>query len=232
MIRITDEPKIRIVTIDRQERRNALTPDGLNALSSAVRKATQPVVYLRGAGSAFCAGADLDVVGALDRESAEEFAIRGQQVANDIEGTESVVVAGIDGAARGGGVELALACDLRVATPDATFAEPGVRLGIFGAWGGTTRLPEIVGLGHALDLALSGRVVTAEDARRMGLVSRITERPRTVADELAENVPEALHVVKNRLCDRSSPGVQLAREAEAFGELVAANADDIAAQRE
>ncbi|WP_423743942.1 enoyl-CoA hydratase/isomerase family protein (plasmid) [Haladaptatus sp. SPP-AMP-3] len=232
MIRVTDDPKIRIVTIDRPERRNALTLDGLDSLSEAVREATQPVVYLRGAGTAFCAGADLDVVAGLDDESATELATSGQRVANDIEGAESVVVAGIDGAARGGGVELALACDVRVATPDATFAEPGVRLGIFGAWGGTTRLPEIVGMGDALDLALTGRVVTAEDAHRMGLVSRVVEQPRKVADRLAANDPDALRVVKGRVRDRSSTDVQLAREAEAFGELVAANADDIAARRE
>ncbi|ODR82965.1 enoyl-CoA hydratase [Haladaptatus sp. W1] len=232
MIRVTDDPKIRIVTIDRPERRNALTLDGLDAFSEAVREATQPVVYLRGAGTAFCAGADLDVVAGLDDESATELATSGQRVANDIEGAESVVVAGIDGAARGGGVELALACDVRVATPDATFAEPGVRLGIFGAWGGTTRLPEIVGMGDALDLALTGRVVTAEDAHRMGLVSRVVAQPRKVADRLAANDPDALRVVKGRVRDRSSMDVQLAREAEAFGDLVAANADDIAARRE
>ncbi|EFW93971.1 enoyl-CoA hydratase [Haladaptatus paucihalophilus DX253] len=232
MIRVTDDPKIRIVTIDRPERRNALTLDGLDALSEAVREAAQPVVYLRGAGTAFCAGADLDVVAGLDDESATELATSGQRVANDIEDAESVVVAGIDGAARGGGVELALACDVRVATPDATFAEPGVRLGIFGAWGGTTRLPEIVGMGDALDLALTGRVVTAEDAHRMGLVSRVVAQPRKVADRLAANDPDALRVVKGRVRDRSSTDVQLAREAESFGELVAANADDIAARRE
>ena len=232
MIRITDEPKLRIVTIDRPKRRNALTPDGLDALSSAVREATQPVVYLRGADGAFCAGADLDIVASLDQESAEEFASHGQRVANDIEGSDSVVVAGIDGPARGGGVELALACDLRVATFDATFAEPGVRLGIFGAWGGTTRLPEIVGMGDALDIALSGRVLSAETAHRMGLVSHLTETPRAVADELAENVPAALSVVKERVRDGSSTEVQLACEAEAFGELVAANVDSIAEERE
>ncbi len=232
MIHVTDEPNVRVVTIDRPKRRNALTPDGLDALSSAVREATRPVVYLRGAGEAFCAGADLDVVASLDRESAEAFAIRGQRVANDIEGSDSIVVAGIDGPARGGGVELALACDMRVATLDATFAEPGVRLGIFGAWGGTTRLSELVGMGDALDLALSGRVVSAETAQRMGLVSRLTETPRAVADELAANDPAALSVVKQRVRDRSSTDVQLAREAEAFGELVAANAQDIAEKRE
>ncbi|MFH5799696.1 enoyl-CoA hydratase/isomerase family protein [Haladaptatus sp. CMAA 1911] len=232
MIRIADDPKTRIVTFDRPERRNALTLDGLDALSEAVREAEQPIVYLRGAGTAFCAGADLDVVAGSDEESANALATHGQRVADDIEGAESVVVAGIDGPARGGGVELALACDLRVATPEATFAEPGVRLGIFGAWGGTARLPEIVGMGDALDLALSGRVIDAAEAHRMGLVSRVTDRPREVADELAANDPDALRAVKGRLRDRSSRSDQLAREANVFGKLVAANADDIAARRE
>lgn len=232
MIRIADDPKIRIVTIDRRERRNALTLAGLDALAEAVREAEQPVVFLRGAGTAFCAGADLDVVAGSDEESANALATHGQRVADDIEGAESVVVAGIDGPARGGGVELALACDLRIATPDATFAEPGVGLGIFGAWGGTARLPEIVGMGDALDLALSGRVIDAAEAHRMGLVSRVTDRPRAVADELAANDPDALRAIKGRIRDRSSRSDQLAREADVFGKLVAANADDIAARRE
>ncbi|WP_231185539.1 enoyl-CoA hydratase/isomerase family protein [Haladaptatus sp. DYF46] len=232
MIRIADDPKARIVTFDRPERRNALTLDGLEALSEAVREAEQPVVYLHGAGTAFCAGADLDVVAGSDEESANALATHGQRVADDIEGAESVVVAGIDGPARGGGVELALACDLRVATPEATFSEPGVSLGIFGAWGGTARLPEIVGMGDALDLALSGRVIDAAEAHRMGLVSRVTDRPRAVADELAANDPDALRAVKGRIRDRSPRSDQLAREANVFGKLVAANADDIAARRE
>ncbi|GAA0225810.1 enoyl-CoA hydratase/isomerase family protein [Haladaptatus pallidirubidus] len=232
MIRITDASKIRTITIDRPESRNALTSENLDGLAEAVEHTNKPVIYLHGEGTAFCAGADLDAVAELNRESAEAFAERGQRTANAIERGDSVVVAGIDGFARGGGVELALACDLRVATPEATFAEPGVQLGIFGAWGGTARLPEIVGLGEALDLALSGRVVDATEARRMGLISRITDDPRTVAEEIAENAPDALRVVKARVRDRSSVGVQAAREAETFGELVAEHAEDIAAQRE
>ncbi|WP_458187413.1 enoyl-CoA hydratase/isomerase family protein [Haladaptatus sp. NG-WS-4] len=232
MIRVTDGSEIRTITLDRPECRNALTPDDLDDLARAVRETTRPVVYLQGEGTAFCAGADLDVVSDLDRESAQAFAERGQRVANEIERAESVVVAGIDGPVRGGGVELALACDLRVATPTATFAEPGVRLGIFGAWGGTARLPEIVGQGDALDLALSGRVVTADEARTMGLVSRVTETPRSVAEEVAANAPDALRVVKTRVRDRSSMGVQAAREASAFGDLVAANGANITSNRE
>ena len=232
MIRVSDDPDVRTVTLSRPERRNALTRAGLDDLADAVAGADQPVVLLRGAGPAFCAGADLDVVADLDRDAAVAFAERGQRVANEIADADSVVVAGVDGAARGGGVELALACDVRVATPQATFAEPGVQLGIFGAWGGTVRLPDVVGQGEALDLALSGRAVDAERALEMGLVSRIVESPRAVADEIAANDPVALRVVKERVRDASAASVQEAREAGAFGDLLAVNADDIAARRE
>lgn len=222
-----EEGSIRVVTLARPARRNALTPDGLAALERAVTEADTPVVYLQGAGSAFCAGADLDVVANLDREEAEEFAALGQRVADAIEAADSIVVAGIDGPARGGGVELALACDLRIATPEATFAEPGVRLGIFGAWGGTVRLPEVVGQGHALDLALSGRVIDAEAALQMGLVSRITDDPRTVAEELAANDPDALRIVKERVRDRGGFQERMEREQVAFGKLVERNGANV-----
>jgi enoyl-CoA hydratase/carnithine racemase len=228
MIEIDETEDLRVVTLARPERRNALTPEGLAALERAVSEADAPVVYLRGAGPAFCAGADLDVVAGLGREGAEAFAARGQRVADAIEGADSVVVAGIDGPARGGGVELSLACDLRVATPEATFAEPGVRLGIFGAWGGTVRLPEVVGIGEALDLALSGRVVDAEAALRMGLVSRVVESPRAVAEALATNDPAALGVVKERLRARGDRSSRLERETEAFGRLIEQNGEAIA----
>jgi enoyl-CoA hydratase/carnithine racemase len=230
MIRTRDAGRVRVVTIDRPDRRNALTPDGLDALSAAVAEATTPVVYLHGAGSAFCSGADLEVVASLSDPAA--FARHGQAVATTIESADSVVVAGIDGAARGGGLELALACDVRIATPDATMAEPGVEFGLFGAWGGTVRLPRVIGEGEAMDLALSGRVVDAEAALRMGLVSRVTESPFAVAEEIAENEADALAVVKSRLRDASDGAEREAAEAAeatAFADLVEAHADDLAA---
>jgi len=220
MLSIRDEDRVRVVTLDRPDRRNALTPDGLDALADAVQDAEQSVVYVHGAGSAFCAGADLDVVRTLDGESAPEFAEHGQAAMNAIEDAAAAVVAGVDGAARGGGVELALACDVRVATPDATFAEPGVSMGVFGAWGGTRRLPRAVGEAHALDLSLSGRTVDAETAREMGLVSRVTDTPRAVADELARNDPDAIHYLKRLLRDQHDREEQDAREQEAFGALL------------
>ncbi|UIO99655.1 enoyl-CoA hydratase/isomerase family protein [Halobaculum sp. CBA1158] len=210
----------RIVTLDRPAARNALTPADLDALAAAVAEADEPVVLLRGAGSAFCAGADLDVVADLDDPAA--FAAHGQRVASTIESADPVVLAGVDGAARGGGVELALACDLRVATPAATFAETGVALGLFGAWGGTARLPRVVGEGAALDIACSARILDAETALNLGLVSRVVADPETVAREVADNDHDAVAAVR-RLVRAGSRGESAEAteraEREAFARL-------------
>ena len=220
MIETAESDGVATVTIDRTNRRNALTPDGLDALAAAIETVETPVAYLHGAGSAFCAGADFDVVAGLDSvAAAEEFAERGQRVARTIASADAVVVAGIDGPARGGGVELALACDLRVATPRATFGEPGVQLGLLGAWGGTVRLSEVLRFGDAMDLALSGRVVDAAEAHRIGLVSHVVEEPFEVARELAANDPTALAEIKALMRDDRPREEREAAEAAAFARL-------------
>lgn len=225
MIRSQRGDGYRVVTIDRPERRNALRPRDLDALEAAVTEAEASVVFLRGAGTAFCAGADLDVVRSLTDPAA--FARHGQRVADSIADADSVVVAGVDGAARGGGVEMALACDIRVATSEATFAESGVQLGLFGAWGGTVRLPRILGESDAMDLALTGRVVDAAEARRIGLVSRVVDDPETVAREVAESPPDTLRAIKRRMRDGGAQADQEAREADAFAALVRVHAADL-----
>ncbi|SEH17169.1 Enoyl-CoA hydratase/carnithine racemase [Natronorubrum sediminis] len=231
MIEVEDgaTPSIRTVTIDRPAARNALTVEALEGLETAIGNAVEPVVYLRGAGPAFCAGADLATVGDLegDSERAAEFARLGQRVARAIEDSPAVVVAGIDGPARGGGLELALACDVRVGTPESTYGEPGVTFGLFGAWGGTVRLPRVIGEGHALEFALSGRTVDAEEALRMGLISRLEDDPRAVAEEIAVNADDALTALKRRIRDDRERATQERLEAEAFGTLVENHADDI-----
>lgn len=236
MIRTTHDDDICTITLDRPQRRNALTPDALDALESAVSDCDAPVIYLNGAGSAFCAGADLAVVADLAEqakdgttEPAAAFAHQGQQVARTIEESDAIVVAGIDGAARGGGMEIALACDIRVTTPDATLAEPGVTFGLFGAWGGTHRLPNLVGQSNAIDLTLSGRVIDSQEALRMGLVSRIVTNPRSVAEEIVSADHEALARLKPlmRATDAEHVREQEKREAEAFAALVEAHAGEL-----
>jgi enoyl-CoA hydratase len=220
MIRTTVDAGLRVVTLDRPARRNALTPEALAALLTAVETATEPVLYLTGADGAFCAGADLEVVDNLDSDRAAAFARQGQRVTGALASYDGAVVAGVDGPARGGGVELALACDLRVGTPAATFAESGVSHGLFGAWGGTARLPRVVGEGVAMDLSLSGRVLDAEAAHRVGLLSRVVDDPRAVAASLLDSDPRALRTIVHRLRDTAPVAEQTEREAAAFAALV------------
>ncbi|PSP98117.1 enoyl-CoA hydratase/isomerase family protein [Halobacteriales archaeon QS_4_70_19] len=243
-VRVVDDGDVRIVTLDRPDQRNALTGDALEAVREAVRD-PPPVVHIRGEGAAFSAGADLgevrrvatmvDAAAGDEPTSADEarnvvgpFVRAGQRTTRAVAQSDAVVVAGVDGAARGGGVELALACDLRIATPDATFAEPGVTFGLFGAWGGTARLPRVVGQGDALDLSLSGRVVGADEALRMGLVQRIVDDPLVVSETIAENDPTAMRLVEERVRDDQPLEVQEEREVRAFAELVAEHADRLA----
>ncbi len=220
MIRVDDDPGrgVRTVTLDRPECRNALTSAALPDLAAAV-ETELPVVCLRGAGSAFCAGADLDEVSALDGASAAAFAERGQRTMRAVAESPAAVVAAVDGPARGGGVELALAADVRVATPDATFAEPGVAARLFGAWGGTHRLPRVVGPGAAADLSLTGRTVDAGTALQMGLVSRVVDDPTAVADEIAANDHETVGVLVERLRDDAPVAERERAEREAFARL-------------
>ncbi|MDR5672241.1 enoyl-CoA hydratase/isomerase family protein [Halalkaliarchaeum sp. AArc-GB] len=219
-VRTSKRERIRTIELANPDRRNAVTPGDLTRLESAISHAERtgdPVVYLAGAGAAFCAGADLETVVSLSDPAG--FARHGARVARRIDESDPVVVAGIDGPARGGGVELALACDLRIATPEATFAESGVLHGLFGAWGGTVRLPRIVGEGNALDLSLSGRTIDAQHAHRIGLVSRITDDPFDVAIDLAERPADALRGIKRRVRDRSDVDAQERAEAELFARL-------------
>lgn len=220
MIDSTVDGGLRVLTLDRPDRRNALTWDALADLQASIDAATEAVIVLTGAGPAFCAGADLDTVAELDAVTAREFAREGQTVARQLEAYDGVVVAAIDGPARGGGLELALACDIRVCTPESTFAESGVEHGLFGAWGGTIRLPDVVGLGPAMDLSLSGRVIDAEEARQMGLVSQITGDPRSIARDLLENDARAMRTIKCRLRDTADRRSRERAEAEAFADLI------------
>ncbi len=219
MIQSRNVDGIRTITIDAPHRKNALTRAGLDELETAVGEASEPILYLKGAGDAFCAGADLETATQLDEETAEAFATQGQRVANTLESYDGIVVAGIDGPARGGGVELAAACDLRIATAEATFAQTGVTLGLFGAWGGTARLPEIVGEGVALDLSLTGRVINAEEAKQIGLVSQIREKPRSVAVSLLDSDRQTLTTIKELIRDRGAKTDQEQKEATAFAAL-------------
>jgi 3-hydroxypropionyl-coenzyme A dehydratase len=139
-----------------------------------LEKDSSKVIIITGEGvKAFSAGADIEYMSNIGPAEAEKYALRGHEVLNRIEKLEKPVIAAVNGYALGGGCELALACDIRFASPNAQLGQPEVTLGICPGWGGTQRLLRIVGPARAKDLIYSGRKIMAEEALSMGLINKI-----------------------------------------------------------
>ena len=175
------------VTINRPDKLNALNAIVIHELSDAVTRietdAAVRGVIVTGAGSkAFVAGADIGELTEQGVTSGRNRALLGQQVFRRLEQCGKPVVAAVNGFALGGGCELAMACHLRVASENAKFGQPEVKLGIAPGYGGTVRLPRIVGKARALELLLTGEMIDAEEARRIGLVNRVVPPERLLAE--------------------------------------------------
>jgi enoyl-CoA hydratase len=175
------------ITINRPEALNALSAAVLDDLDRAFAAAREDAavggVVLTGAGpKSFVAGADIRQFTSLDGQSGHTFALAGQAVFNRIEALPKPVVAAVNGFALGGGCELALACHLRVASETAVFGQPEVNLGIIPGYGGTQRLPRLVGYGRALELILTGERIDARRAYEIGLVNRVAT-PASLLDD-------------------------------------------------
>jgi enoyl-CoA hydratase len=233
-IRLEKRPPLAVLTLNRPKALNALDAGTLRELESAFEDlAGDPairVVLLTGAGGrAFAAGADIRELAAVAPEEGRVFALRGQGVFRRIETLGKPVIACIQGFALGGGCELAMACTLRIAAEDAKLGQPEVKLGIIAGYGGTQRLPRLVGRGAALKMLLSGAIVDAQEALRIGLVDEVVPvgdlmgRAAALATEIAANAPlaisETLHAVDEGLSLPLELG--LLREAGRFGELCA-----------
>jgi len=176
-VRVEQDGPVTVVTIDRPERRNAVDAPAAAALAEAFRAFDRDpgaaVAVLTGAGGAFCAGADLKAIAAGEplRVAADGDGPMGATWLR----LSKPVLAAVEGPAVGGGLELALWCDLRVATPRSVFGCFERRWGVPLIDGGTQRLPRVVGMGRALEMILSGRPVEAAEAERIGLVNELTE---------------------------------------------------------
>ena len=182
-----------LVTVDRPRALNALTRALVEELAETFRRLDEDpepsAVVVTGAGDrAFVAGADIAELRALRGEAAFSVVRRGQQVMGRIERTRKPVVAAISGYALGGGLELALACHLRVAAPGASLGLPEVRLGVIPGYGGTQRLPRLIGRGRALRMILTGDAVGSEEALATGLVDAVAEDPVEGAADLLDRV--------------------------------------------
>jgi enoyl-CoA hydratase len=218
---------VTVVTVDRQDALNALDVTTLTELRDRLAELASDsgvrAVVLTGAGDrAFVAGADIKYMSGLDPEQAKGWGALGHEAGRLLETMPKPTIAAVNGFALGGGCELALACDLRYASPRAKFGQPEINLGIVPGWGGTQRLARICGLGVAKDLVFSGRTIDAEEALRIGLVNAVAdpvlEHAVGVARELVSKSPVALALAKRLV--NLSPGA-LEREAEEFGELFA-----------
>lgn len=183
------------VTVNRPEKLNALNGATLDELerffAAAASDAAVRAVIVTGAGDrSFVAGADIDEVSAFTALEGRDWGLRGQELLLRIERMEKPVIAAINGYALGGGLELAMACHLRVAAASARLGQPELKLGIVPGFGGTQRLPRLVGKARALEMLLTGDPIGAEEARAIGLVNRVVEPERLLAeaDALARRI--------------------------------------------
>jgi enoyl-CoA hydratase len=225
-----DASGVALIAVNRPEKLNALSVALIAELDEAfnrvAREAGIRAAILTGAGEkAFVAGADIKELAALSALEAREFSLRGQRVFRKIETLSKPSVAAVNGFALGGGLELAMACSVRFASDNARLGQPEVKLGMIPGYGGTQRLPRLVGRGRALELLLSGEPIGAAEALRIGLVNAVTtleELPgysRAWLAKVLANGPAALGFVLEAVDTGLQGGLAegLRFEAAAFG---------------
>jgi enoyl-CoA hydratase/3-hydroxyacyl-CoA dehydrogenase len=208
-VKLEVEGHIAIITINRPQAMNALNTKVWAELKEAVAQVREDkavrVVLITGAGNAFVAGADILEMQAKNLVEIREFTYFGQSVLKDIETMEKPVIAVINGFALGGGLELALACDIRLASSEARMGFPEVGLGIFPGVGGTQRSTRLIGKGRACELIFTGDMISAEEAERIGLVNRVVspkelmETARAMAERIASRAPLAVGRAKTAI---------------------------------
>ncbi|MGD0986608.1 MAG: enoyl-CoA hydratase-related protein [Candidatus Sulfotelmatobacter sp.] len=202
-ILVEKKNSIAYVTVNRPKVLNALnmaTMEELRAVFHDIKNdASIRVVIFTGSGEkAFIAGADIGELAKHDAVYGKEYTHRGQNVLNLIENLGKPVIACVNGFALGGGCEMALACTMRLASENAKLGQPEVKLGIIPGYGGTQRLPRLVGKGIAMQLLLSGEMITAQEAHRIGLVNEVTApaelipRAEAIAAKITANAPLAV----------------------------------------
>lgn len=220
--------QIGVLTVNRPEALNSLNSEVIAALSerlTEIAKSDVRCLILTGAGDkAFVAGADVAQMKDMDAKAAIDFSNAGNAVMEQLENLPVPVIAAVNGFALGGGCELALSCDIRIASERAKFGQPEVGLGITPGFGGTQRLPRAVGLSEAMALILTGRTIDAAEALRIGLVhalhapERLLDEAVLLAEAIAQNAPLAVRAAKRAM--REGADLELpegvAGEAELF----------------
>ncbi|PYS92841.1 MAG: enoyl-CoA hydratase [Acidobacteria bacterium] len=172
---LEEHERVAIVRFNRPAARNPLSSATLAELETIITALTArtelSTIIFTGTDDVFASGADIRELRALTTASARTFAERGQRLMQLIADAPQLTIAAVNGYCMGGGLDLALACDLRCAAPDAVFAHPGARLGVITGWGGTWRLPQLIGQARALEMFLTARRIKSAEARAIGLVN-------------------------------------------------------------
>jgi enoyl-CoA hydratase len=235
LIKVKVENKIAVITLDHPPV-NSLSPAMLTELTEEFNKLSEDVnvnaVVITGNGNhAFCAGADVKELAGASPDDAKKIVELGQVAFNAIEDCKKPVIAAINNLALGGGCELSLACDIRISSDRARYGQPEVWLGLIPAWGGSTRLPTIVGAAKAKELIFTGQMINAQEAQRIGLVNKIVpdgEEVRAAIDiarmidrKAAPLAVQASKRVINQNLRAKSREEALANELEAAGAMAA-----------
>jgi enoyl-CoA hydratase len=219
--------EVLVATLNRPRKGNALSTQLIQAiggltgdLGAGGRYADVRAVVLTGAGpKVFCAGADINNLVGLTLRSATDMMRTGQLIFDSLENASQVVIAAVNGIAFGGGLELAMACDLRIAAPTALLGQPEMTLANIPGWGGTQRLPRLIGEGRALELILTGEPVGAHRALEFGLVNSIADDPVAAALQLASRItamsPIAVAAAKKAVYAGVRTGITHGLEVEA-----------------
>jgi enoyl-CoA hydratase len=193
---LTERESYSIITLNSPAQLNRLTRGMLDELSMVITslhgKISLRTLIITGRDGVFSVGADLNEVAALDETTAYEFSRRGQFVLSLLKGAAPIVIAAIDGFCFGGGLDIALSCDLRYSTLRSSFQHPGPRRGIITGWGGTQRLPRLIGIAAARRLLVTGEAISSDEAFRLGLINGIHEDPLAYACTLAGRIGELI----------------------------------------
>ncbi len=235
-IKIEQQGHVGILTVNRPEALNALNDMVLSDLSKAIDEVEANediyVAVLTGEGRSFVAGADIAQMRDFGAVEAKAFGDAGNSVFLKLENMQKPVIAAINGFALGGGCELAMACDIRIASEKAKFGQPEVGLGITPGFGGTQRMPRIVGISKAMELILTARIIGAAEAREIGLVSQVTapealmETALALANAIASQAQVAVRASKQ--CIRRGMQVDMTTAAtyEALAFAVCCDTED------
>ena len=229
---VSVQDRIATLTVNRPDKLNALNAIVIGELGRAIDElvASEDVgaVILTGAGRAFVAGADIAELSAVSALDGRRLARRGQEIFRRFETSPKPTVAAVNGFALGGGCELAMACHVRVAAEGAKFGQPEVKLGLIPGYGGTQRLPRLVGRGRALQLLLTGEMIDAHEALRIGLVNRVVPGDQLLSaatsmiQQMLMNAPVALGACIDAVDRGLEMGLDdaLMLEATQFGVLI------------